>query len=387
MKLLYISSPSFADCDFPLIKKFQQKGIDVTYLILLPPFALKSTLFNIQKQMPRTGIFPASVYPEIRAYADYIDLGKVFVSNRTNRKSYSLSYWKETFLLSRFIKSGEFDIVHTSSYFSGFRRWFYKLNHSFVTTHHDPFPHTGEEHLKPMKIYRWANNHSAGVVILNKKQLADFCNVYDIDPEKVLVNKLGVYDIIRTFKITTTPVPHNVLFFGRISPYKGIEYLCEAMKIVHKAVPDATLTIAGGGQMYFDIEPYQNLDYFEFRNRYIDMHELAELISRCSFVVCPYTDATQSGVVMTSFALGKPVIATNVGGMGEMIEDGKSGRLIPPKDTASLARAIIDLLKDDGILKLMRDYVIQKYYYGEDSWSAIASRYIEFYKKILLSSE
>lgn len=387
MRILYISTPFFADCDFPLVKTFQQKGIDVTFLILLPPYALKSTLFNIQKQIPQTGIFPASVYPEIRIYADYLDLDKVFVSNRTNRKSYSLSFWKETYLLSRFIKSGKFDIVHTSCYFWGFRKWFYKLNHSFVTTHHDPFPHTGEEKQRPMKVYRWANTHSSGVVILNKKQLADFCNVYDIDPEKVLVNKLGVYDIIRTFKITHTPMSHNILFFGRISPYKGIEYLCEAMKIVYKAVPDATLTIAGGGRMYFDIAPYQQLNYIEFRNRYIDMCELAELISRCSLVVCPYTDATQSGVVMTSFALGKPVVATNVGGMGEMIEDGKSGRLIPPKDTKSLARAIIDLLKDDDILESMRDYVIQKHYHGEDSWSEITDRYIEFYKKITLSVE
>lgn len=384
MKLLYLSSPFFADCDFPLIKAFQQKDIDVTYLILLSPFALKSTLFNIQKQLPKTGIFPASAYPEIKIYADYLNLDKVFVSNRTNKKSYSWSYWKETFLLSHFIKSRKFDVIHTSLYFTGFRRWFYKLNHSFVTTHHDPFPHTGEKKHKQKKIYRWANSHSVGLVILNKKQLADFCNVYNIAPEKVLVNKLGVYDIIRTFKVTSTPKPHNILFFGRISPYKGIEYLCEAMKIVRKAIPDATLTIAGGGQMYFDIEPYQSLGYFEFRNRYIDMYELAELISRCSFVVCPYTDATQSGVVMTSFALGKPVVATNVGGMGEMVEEGKSGKLIPPKDTESLARAILTLMKDDGILKTMRDYVIQRYYYGEDSWSAIADRYIDFYNKISL---
>lgn len=384
MRLLYISSPFFADCDFPLIRAFQQKGIDVTCVILLPPYALRSTLFNIQEQLPQTGIFPASVYPEIRVYADYLNLDKIYVSNRTNKKSYSLSYWKETFLLSRFIKSGKYDIVHTSQYFTGARKWFYHLNPSFVTTHHDPFPHTGEENRKSMKTYRWVNDHSAGLVILNKKQLGDFCEVYGVNPDRILVNRLGIYDIIRIFKIKFVSIPHNVLFFGRISPYKGIEYLCEAMKIVHKAVPDATLTIAGGGQMYFNVEPYQNLDYFEFRNRYINMCELAELVSRCSFVVCPYTDATQSGVIMTSFALGKPVVATDVGGMSEMVEDGKSGRLIPPKDTESLAKAITGLLKNDNMLQTMRDYVIQKYYYGAESWAAIANRYIDFYNRILL---
>ena len=48
MKILFISSPPFADCDFPLIKTLQEAGNDVTYLIHLTPYSLKSTLFNMQ---------------------------------------------------------------------------------------------------------------------------------------------------------------------------------------------------------------------------------------------------------------------------------------------------------------------------------------------------
>lgn len=53
MKILFISSPPFADCDFPLIKTLQEAGNDVTYLIHLTPYSLKSTLFNIKNKLKK----------------------------------------------------------------------------------------------------------------------------------------------------------------------------------------------------------------------------------------------------------------------------------------------------------------------------------------------
>ena len=51
-----------------------------------------------------------------------------------------------------------------------------------------------------------------------------------------------------------------ILFFGQIVEYKGVEYLLEAMKIVHSHYPELMLVIAGGGRFYFDVEPYRRLD-------------------------------------------------------------------------------------------------------------------------------
>lgn len=385
MKLLYISSPSFADCDFPLIRTLQQKGIDVTYLILLPCFSLRSTLVDIKKQIPRTGIFLATEYDEFKQYANYMDMSKVYVSNRINQKSYSWSYFKESFLLWKFIKDGNFDVVHHDSYFQGIRTLYYKLSNHWVTTFHDPFPHTGEESGNYRKKYELTIKGSNGYVLLNDNQKKQFCDTYNVDSSTVLINRLGIYDNIRSFvEEKTLPKRNNILFFGRISPYKGIEYLCEAMKIVRQAVPDATLTIAGGGKMYFDIDPYKQLEYIEVRNHYIGMKELADLLSRCALSVCPYTDATQSGVIMTSFSLYKPVVASNVGGLSEMIDDGKSGLLVPPKDARALADAIISLLQDDTKLSSMTEYIRQEYERGNRSWNAIADKYIEYYKKLIL---
>lgn len=384
MKLLYISTPSFADCDFPLINTFQEKGLDVTYLILLPCFQLRSTLVDIKKQIPRTGIFPATEYLEFKQYEEYMDMSKVYVSNRINQKGYSWSCIKENFLLWQFIKQGSYDVVHSDIFFRGIRALYYRLNNHWVTTFHDPFPHTGEERGNYRRRYESAIKGSNGYVLLNEKQKLQFCETYNVNLAKVLINRLGIYDIVRTFvKSDTKQLPNNVLFFGRISPYKGIEYLCEAMRIVRQAVPDAILTIAGGGKMYFDIEPYKQLGYIEVINHYVGMEELAELLSRCTLSVCPYTDATQSGVIMTSFSLCKPIVATNVGGLGEMIDEGKSGLLVPPKDSKALADAIIELLIDKKKLTNMSEYIRQEYEQGDRSWNAIADKYIDYYTKIL----
>lgn len=76
MKILYLSTPSFADCDFPLIKEFIRQGHDITYLITLTPYSLKSTLFNIEKQLPCNDIIPASKYKELYIYSEYMNLDK-----------------------------------------------------------------------------------------------------------------------------------------------------------------------------------------------------------------------------------------------------------------------------------------------------------------------
>ena len=151
------------------------------------------------------------------------------------------------------------------------------------------------------------------------------------------------------------------------------------MKLVHETIPDATLTIAGGGKIYFDLAPYQNLPYIEIRNHYIGMEELAELIARTQIVVCPYTDATQSGVIMTAYSLCKPVIATAVGGLVEMVDDGKSGLLVPPKNVEALASSICMLLSKYDRLISMETFIRHRYYEGEYSWGNITRDYINVY--------
>lgn len=384
MKLLYISNPFFADCDFPLIKALQEADVDVTYLIMLAPFSMKSTLFNIKNICHKSGIISPREYEELKKYETYFDLDKVVIANRDNSKVASFSNLKMTMALYKFVKKGNFDIIHTDILIGKSMGFLYHLSPCFIQTVHDPFPHSGEDTIRRRSAYEYSFKRSSHFVILNKKQLDQFSTYYSIPKDKIHVNRLGVYDNIRIFVDERwKEKSNNILFFGRISPYKGIEYLCEAMKIVHNVIPDATLTIAGGGKMYFDTTEYEKLTYIDIQNHYIEMDELAEYICKCKLCVCPYTDATQSGVVMTAFSLYKPVVSTDVGALSETIIHGENGILVPPKDPQSLADGIIKILQDNDLYNKMKANIRNEYFDGAHGWQSIAKEYFSFYKSII----
>ena len=384
MKVLYISTPSFSDCDFPLIKAFQEKKLDVTYLILLAPYSLHSTLFDIKKQINKTGIFNATSYLELKKYEQYFNMNKVYVANRISSKSYSWSFWKLNYDIYKFIKNGDFNLIHSDVLLGKIYGYMYRLTNLWIQTVHDPFPHTGDVTKRNIERYNYAIKRANKFVLLNNIQLDKFCKYYCIRKEDVLINRLGIYENIRSFvKPEEKEIDNSILFFGRISPYKGIDYLCEAMVKIHEKVPNATLTIAGSGDFYFDISKYQKLSYFQIINNYISTEELASLINRASICVCPYTDATQSGVIMTCYSLFKPVIATNVGGLCEMVDNGKTGLLIQPKNVKAIEEAILTLINNQDLRSRMIENIKSIYEHGNGSWNEIAIKYINFYHKVL----
>ena len=99
-------------------------------------------------------------------------------------------------------------------------------------------------------------------------------------------------------------------------------------------------------------------------------------------VVCPYVDATQSGVIMSAFSLKKPVIATAVGAIPEMLTDHVHGLLVPPRESSSLANAIETLLESPDIIEEMKTNIIHDYSEGIRSWKYIAHEYADIYNEI-----
>lgn len=162
----------------------------------------------------------------------------------------------------------------------------------------------------------------------------------------------------------------EVLFFGRMWPYKGLEYLIRAQPRITEAVPTAQFVIAGKGD---DLARYREQmvdpDAFTVINEYVSASERARLFRQASVIALPYVEATQSGIVPLAATLGTPVVATAVGGLPEQIDDGRTGLLVPPRDPDALADAIIRLLQDTTLRRELGRAAMEK---ASTDWSAAA---------------
>ena len=166
-----------------------------------------------------------------------------------------------------------------------------------------------------------------------------------------------------------------VLCFGLIEPRKGIHTLLSAAPEVLRQVPDALLLIVGKPLM--DIAPLQRqLTDLGLQERvrlvpqYVSFAQMAGYFTAARLLVLPYENGWNSGVLASAFGFGKPVIATRVGGFDEVVSDESTGLLVPPKDPAVLAQAIVRLLRDDVLYARMVVNVRQAA--AEISWDAIA---------------
>lgn len=137
-----------------------------------------------------------------------------------------------------------------------------------------------------------------------------------------------------------------ILFFGFVRPYKGLEYLIQALPLVRQRIPDAHLLVVGEfwqAPEFFQryAEEYGVGDALTIVNRYVPNEDLQPYFALADAVVLPYVSATQSAVVQLAFGFGKPVITTRVGGLHEVVEDGVTGLIVPPQDEQALAAAIV----------------------------------------------
>lgn len=139
----------------------------------------------------------------------------------------------------------------------------------------------------------------------------------------------------------------ELLFFGFVRPYKGLDVLMEAMALLKDE--DVFLSIVGEfwngeSRALKYIADHKIENKIEIVARYVSDDEAAAHFSRCDAVVLPYLSATGSAVIPLAYHYGKPVIATRVGGLPDVVEDGVTGTLIDPESSDQLAGAIKNMI-------------------------------------------
>lgn len=136
-----------------------------------------------------------------------------------------------------------------------------------------------------------------------------------------------------------------ILFFGYVRAYKGLGYLINAMANVVQKMKVKLLVV---GEFYENRKKYDRQirelglkEYIDVVDAYIPNEEVGLYFLAADVVVLPYVSATQSGIVQIAYAFDKPVITTDVGGLPEVVMDGKTGFVVPAKDSEKLAEAIV----------------------------------------------
>jgi glycosyltransferase involved in cell wall biosynthesis len=160
-----------------------------------------------------------------------------------------------------------------------------------------------------------------------------------------------IYDFADSAPSTEVSSVPRLLFFGNVRPYKGAEVFLRALARVKAQLPFRAVI---AGEIYGDPKPLKQLakqlgltdDELRWEERYIPNEEISSFFRAADLVVLPYLRATQSGIVPLAYRFDVPVVASNVGGLPEVVRDGVTGYLTPCGDDEALADRIVRYFRE-----------------------------------------
>ena len=179
------------------------------------------------------------------------------------------------------------------------------------------------------------------------------------------------------------PENQYMLFFGLVRAYKGLDLLLDAFGKVKDQLPNLQLIIAG--EFYEDEDKYRAqiannglTDRVIIKNEFIADADLRKYFGAADLIVQPYKSATQSGVTQVAFHFEKPMLVTNVGGLGEIVHDHKMGYAVEPNAEA-IAQALTDYYTHSRQADYTEYLIKQKDNY---SWSKLAESFVKIHNNI-----
>ncbi len=183
----------------------------------------------------------------------------------------------------------------------------------------------------------------------------------------------------------------KVLFVGRISEQKGLEYLVDAVGRVKRDVSDVEVHCIGPTSFYGDVDSEYSIrlqklisehnleDNFIF-TRKVSEQELLKHYRESALFVLPSVSEGMTLVVLEALACGLPVVATNVSGVRDVVDD-DVGRIVPKRDSAALAKRMAELLSDSSLMRNMSKNARERA--EMFSWERIAKKTVAVYKKVV----
>jgi glycosyltransferase involved in cell wall biosynthesis len=174
-----------------------------------------------------------------------------------------------------------------------------------------------------------------------------------------------------------------ILFFGFIRAYKGLGILLDAMTDSH--IRDRKIKLIVAGEFYEDESPYKNKikeknlsDTVLIHSNFIDKSKVKDYFCAADLVVQPYLNATQSGITQIAYHFHRPMIVTNVGGLAEIVQDGRVG-YVTEKNSKALTDAIVKFYDGNMEVEFSRNVETDKERF---SWNHFINGIIKLYEEI-----
>ncbi|HEY5463297.1 MAG TPA: glycosyltransferase family 4 protein [Hanamia sp.] len=376
----------------PLAKYLSLSGNQIDLYSLLPYGDQNTFVYNFLGNPQRNGFVDArtartAIGENLNSYLLGLKL-KIFIYPDRWFQKLFLEDFIYAYKLAKYVKKKKYDMIHIIHFSKRFWLFFYLFlpKKKIIQTLHEVTSHEEKTSFLDASRLKWLIKNSTPIIFhsnISKMRFLEFRKT--VTTKKIIENNLtmirfGLFETYQCFSNQASkPKPNgkiNILNFGRIVPSKGIHFLIEAVKILQDQYP-INLIIAGNGTPYFE---FDNVKNYEFINRFISNEEIVSLIESCDMVVLPYTSASQSGVPMTVYNFNKPIIASDIAGFKEVIDNLNTGILVEDTNALSLASAIEILLSNTELRNKMSNNIKNKYSEGEFSWPFIADKTLSFYQ-------
>lgn len=385
MTVFYYTQSYYLDAVLELLQSI--KNIATVHLMIeLTPESSKSTIIDVDTLDGKDAIMDLSSIMDLLEWKQIEPYLKGLASVKSaiypSKRGISYSSYQVARHVSSYIDSLRPSIIHFDTIsVRALALLPYIDSYPFCISVHDPKPHSGEFSWKTYLAKKIFYKRSKGFIFYSKYALS----VFESCKPKYNVSKAAVrlmpYTIFGRLKTPIKVDKADVLFIGRMSKYKGIDILLKAIPFVLEQLPDTQFLLAGRSENY--VLPKNLLGKYsnniKFINRYIFPAEISTLIKNSKFIVCPYRDATQSGVLMTAFALGKTAIVSDAGSFPEYVRDYYTGLICRP-DPIDLAKKIILALKDNQYSRFEANVSFE---FNGICADENQIRYEEFYKAVL----
>ena len=173
-----------------------------------------------------------------------------------------------------------------------------------------------------------------------------------------------------------------LLFFGYIRPYKGLDLLIDAFRSIAAADPNVHLVVAGEcyhgeAELREHVRNSGNADRIHLHLGYIASDRVATFFSAAEALVLPYRSATQSGIVQIAHHFERPCIVTDVGGLAEVVIEGRTGHVVPPENVELLAERVIQFLRERADMRAALRASQVRY-----QWSTFAKAFEDLVRRV-----